>query len=288
MTPARLWKGLGRPLPPHSTRARRRLGCEGAKTTTEGPMRAVGRSNLLVGLLLVAWSALATPMAARGETTLVDLQLVLAVDVSASINDARFQLQKQGYAAAFLDPRVLEAIGTLPHRAIAVAMMQWTGPSLQADVVDWALIDNEASAARFAREIVAVPRALFRGGTSISGAIDHAVSLFERGGFRGERRVIDISGDGANNSGRASEAARDDAVRRGIIINGLPILTLEPDLDAFYGDNVIGGPGSFVIAVDNFDEFASAILRKLILEISAAPAVEPKSRIVLATPSPVR
>jgi hypothetical protein len=227
-------------------------------------------------------------MAARADAKLVDVQLVLAVDVSASINDSRFQLQKQGYAAALVNPRVLEAIRAGPHRAIAVAMMQWTGPSLQAVVADWALIDSEASATRCSSEIAAAPRQLFRGGTSISGAIDHAVSLFERSDFRGERRVIDISGDGANNSGRASGAARDDAVRGGIIINGLPILTLEPDLDDFYRNNVIGGPGSFVIAVDNFDEFASAILRKLVLEISAAPAVEPRSRIVLATPAPMR
>jgi hypothetical protein len=246
----------------------------------------LSRLRHLVGLFLAGLSVLATPAAARGEAVPVDLQLVLAVDVSASINDVRFQLQKRGYAAAFVDPRVLEAIRALPHRAIAVAMMQWTGPSLQADVVDWALIDNEISAARFSRQIAAVPRALFRGGTSISGAIDHAVNLFERSDFRGERRVIDISGDGANNSGRPSEAARDDAVRRGIIINGLPILTLEPDLDAFYGDNVIGGPGSFVIVVDNFDEFASAIVRKLILEISAAPAPGSGSRLAFGTHAP--
>jgi Protein of unknown function (DUF1194) len=254
----------------------------------EGPIHSLGRSRRLAGLVVALLTALAMPMAARGDATLVDLQLVLAVDASGSVNASRFELQKQGYAAAFANPRVLEAIRSGPHRSIAVAMMQWTGPSLQADVVDWALIDSDASAARFASAITAAPRQLIGGGTSISGAIDHAVSLFERGEFRGERRVIDISGDGANNSGRSSAAARDDAVRGDITINGLPILTLEPDLETSYRDDVIGGPGSFVIAVDNYDEFASAILRKLILEISAAPAADPGSRVALGTPTLAR
>lgn len=242
----------------------------------------LGRGPQQTWLALALASMLAMPSGAIGDTTQVDLQLVLAVDASGSVDASRFELQKQGYAAAFANPRVLEAIHSGPHRAIAVAMMQWTGPTLQAEAVEWTLIDDAASATRFSDAIMTGPRLLFRGGTSISGAIDHAVRLLEHSEFRGERLVIDISGDGANNSGRSSGAARDDAVGRDITINGLPILSLEPDLDTFYRDNVIGGPGSFVIAVDNYNEFAAAILRKLILEISTAPVMDRRVRMVLS------
>ena len=150
-------------------------------------------------------------------------------------------------------------------------MMQWTGPTLQFQVVPWTLIKDEAAIDAFAARIAAAPRELHGGGTSISGAIDYAVNLFRRSPFAGGRRVIDVSGDGANNRGRAAEAARDDAIKAGIIINGLPILELEPDLEEFYRRNVIGGPNAFVVPVERFEEFGDAILKKLILEI-AAPA----------------
>nr|WP_283949710.1 DUF1194 domain-containing protein [Limobrevibacterium gyesilva] len=198
----------------------------------------------------------------------VDLQLVLGVDASGSVNQARFELQKRGYVAAFRNPLVLQAIRSGPTQAIAVAMVQWTGPALHVLVVDWMAIRDERSAEAVAAAIEAAPRRLFGGGTSISGMIDYGVALFQRGGFAGERRVIDISGDGANNIGRPAEDARDDAVRRGVTINGLPILTIEPDLDIHYRDQVIGGPGAFVIAIDSYDRFADAILRKLITEIA--------------------
>ncbi len=121
----------------------------------------------------------------------------------------------------------------------------------------------------FADAIDDAPRQLFGGGTSISGAIDHAVRLFPKSGFMSERRVIDISGDGANNRGRTAAEARDDAVRAGIGINGLPILTLEPSLDQYYWDHVIGGPGAFVIVAETYDTFAEAVLKKLVIEVSA-------------------
>ena len=199
----------------------------------------------------------------------VDLQLVLAVDASGSVSQRRFELQKQGYAAAFRNPRVLKAISSLMTQSIAVTMLQWTGPRLQVHVVPWTQVKDEATANAFAAAIERVPRQLFGGGTSISGAIDYGATLFEQNSFRANRRVIDVSGDGSNNRGRPVTLARDEAVAAGIGINGLPILALEPDLDRYYYDSVIGGPGAFVVAARNYETFADAILKKLIIEIAA-------------------
>jgi len=235
---------------------------------------------------LAALGALGRSLALAAEPILVDVELVLAVDTSGSVSSDRFELQKEGYAEAFANANVLDAIRSGMRRAIAVTMTQWTGPAMQTQVVDWARIDDAASAARFSAAIAAAPRALFSGGTSISGAIDRAVDLFALSGFRGERRVIDVSGDGSNNRGRPAENARDDALRAGIAINGLPILTLEPELDEYYRTNVIGGPGAFVIAIDRYEDFADAILRKLIQEI-AGEQRELRHRMArLASPRP--
>jgi uncharacterized protein DUF1194 len=201
-------------------------------------------------------------------STHVDLQLVLAVDASGSVDQIRFELQKQGYAAAFRTRQVLNAIRSGPSQAISVTMVQWTGPALQIQVVPWTRIGDEESAAALADAIAAAPRRLFGGGTSISGAIDYAMTLWRTSPYQGTRRVIDVSGDGANNRGRPAELARDEAVREGVAINGLPILALEPDLDHYYEDNVIGGPGAFVVAAQSYDNFADAILKKLINEIA--------------------
>jgi uncharacterized protein DUF1194 len=201
--------------------------------------------------------------------TAVDLQLVLAVDASGSVDQRRFELQMQGYVAAFRDPRVLQAIQAGATQAIAVTMVQWTGPALQIQVLPWTVINDATTAHAFAVAIMATPRRLFSGGTSISGAIDYAVPLLLESPFKGTRRVIDISGDGSNNRGRPATSARDDAVRAGIIINGLPILALEPDLERYYLDNVIGGPGAFVIAAESYETFAEAIIKKLIREMAA-------------------
>ena len=200
--------------------------------------------------------------------TAVDLQLVLAVDASGSVDQRRFELQKQGYVAAFRDPRVLHAIQSGATQAIAVTMIQWTGPELQIQVLPWTLIKDATTAHAFAAAIAAMPRRLFSGGTSISGAIDYAVPLMLESPFKGTRRVIDISGDGSNNRGRPAASARGDAVRAGIVINGLPILALEPGLDHYFVDNVIGGPGAFVIAAESYETFADAILKKLIREMA--------------------
>ena len=217
-------------------------------------------------LMLVALAAiLCAP--ARAQTA-VDLQLVLAVDVSGSVNQTRFELQRDGYVAAFRNARVLETIRSGPHQGIAVTMVQWTGPALQVHVVPWMRVADAASAEAFAAAVKAAPRQLFGGGTSISGAIDYAVTLFRESRFHATRRVIDISGDGSNNRGRLVNLARDEAVAAEIGINGLPILALEPDLDGYYERNVIGGPGAFVIAAKDYEAFADAILKKLITEIA--------------------
>jgi hypothetical protein len=206
--------------------------------------------------------------------TPVAVQLVLSVDVSGSVSQDRFELQRQGYAAAFRDAQVLQAIQSTSTGSIAVAMVQWTGPSLHVVAVDWTLVSDAATAARLATAIEAAPRALFGGGTSISGAIDYARDMLARAPFQGERRVIDVSGDGSNNRGRPAEDARDDAVRVGVAINGLPILTIEPDLDEYYRRNVIGGPGAFVIAVRRYEDFAATVRKKLITEIAGIPSRE--------------
>lgn len=220
-------------------------------------------------LLAFAAAALRRANAAAAPVVVgIDLLLVLAVDASGSVDMDRFELQKHGYAGAFRSPEVQAAIASGPAQAIGVTMMQWTGPSLHIQVVPWTAVGDAASAAAFAGVIDATPRQLFRGGTSISGAIDQAMQLFKVAPFEAPRRVIDVSGDGANNSGRPSADARDDAVAAGVTINGLPILTVEPDLDAFYRSQVVGGPGAFVIAIDSYDQFADAIRRKLVSEIA--------------------
>jgi hypothetical protein len=226
------------------------------------------RGLFSICVLLLTLAAIAGP--GRAETP-VDVELVLAIDVSGSVSDDRFALQQRGYAAAFRDSRLLQAIRSGATRSIAVTMTQWTGPALQIQVLPWSMISDEASMLAFADAVEKTPRHLFGGGTSISGAIDHAMTLFSQGRFRGYRRVIDVSGDGANNRGRSPVDARDEAVAKGVSINGLPILVLEPFLDKYYWANVVGGPNAFVVAVESDAAFAAAVLKKLIIEVSAVP-----------------
>jgi len=239
-----------------------------AQTYCRPPLILRGARRLMVLLLL----GVGDPAIAQ---SVVDVQLVLAVDTSGSVNQARFDLQMRGYAAAFRDPRILQAIRGGKTQSIAITMVQWSDPSAQVQVVPWTRINDEASAGAVAALIDETPRRLSGGGTSISGAIDYAMKLFPEAPFQGLRRAIDISGDGSNNSGRPAARARDEAVAAGATINGLPILELEPNLDHYFRDNVIGGPGAFMIVADRFDNFADAILKKLIIEIVAkdgAPA----------------
>ena len=225
---------------------------------------AFGAFRYGVAALLFA-AGLGTPAAAQTE---VDLQLVLAVDASGSVSHQRFELQKQGYVAAFRHPRVLQAILSGPTQSIAVTMLQWTGPALQVITAKWTLINDSVSIGAFADALDRAPRQLFGGGTSISGAIDTGVALLNDSPFKAARRIIDVSGDGHNNRGRPVTRARDEAVAARIGINGLPILALDPTLDQYYEANVIGGPGAFVVAAKDYETFAEAILKKLITEIA--------------------
>jgi Protein of unknown function (DUF1194) len=241
-----------------------------------------------IGLVAILFVAFAFPTFASAQTgpasTAVDVTLVLAIDASGSVEDARFELQKRGFAAAFRDPRVLQAIRAGDHQSIAVLMLQWTGPPLQEVMVPWTLVKDESSAAVLAAIIEASPRRLMGGGTSISGAIDYSVKALAASPYRGTKRVIDISGDGSNNLGRPAEQARDEAVRAGIRINGLPILAVEPDLDQYFRQNVIGGPGAFSIPAKDYDQFAEAILRKLVAEISRSTTKTPTLAFVSKHP----
>lgn len=228
-------------------------------------------------LVLAIALALASPLspAARADTP-VDLELVLVVDVSGSVDPEEAKLQRDGYVQAFLNEKVQRAVRGGPFGRIAVTYVEWAGDLHQRIVVDWTLLSDAASVRGFALAVAEAP-ITSQQWTSISGAIDFAVPLFDGNGVEGMRRVIDVSGDGENNRGRPVEQARDAAVARGITINGLPILNDRPnpwggspsaDLDGYYRDHVIGGPGAFLVPALSFDAFADAILSKLLLEVS--------------------
>ena len=234
-------------------------------------------------------AAAGTANAAAGPEP-VDLELVLAVDVSSSISPEEMDLQFRGYAAAFRAADVARRIGAGPIGATACTLFVWSDPDHQHVLVPWTRIGGTADARAFAAAIDAAPRAtgLY---TSISGAIDFASGLFGRAGFEGTRRIVDISGDGADNAarpGRTLAQARDDALDRGIVLNGLAILDPGPPpsssgarptrqrapLDEYYRDAVIGGPGCFLVVAEGFEAFGPAVRRKLTREIAHAPRRE--------------
>jgi hypothetical protein len=233
---------------------------------TANPLCCRPLGAVLVGAMAVIAFELGLTTPARAVP--VDIELVLAVDCSRSIDDDEFALQIRGYASALVHPSVVKAIQSGQRRAIAVTYVQWAGPLLQAQVLPWTLISDRESAEEFSERMVATPRNFRGGGTSLSGIIDYARPIFAKNDFEGERLVVDISGDGINNSGRQPQSARDDAVAAGIVINGLPILTEVPWLDDYFREYVIGGPGAFVIVAASFDAFAAAIRNKLIREIA--------------------
>ncbi len=207
----------------------------------------------------------------------VDLELVLAVDSSASIDAHEFALQRHGYARALTHPDVLAAIARGPQRAIALTFVEWSSPEISAQIVPWTRITDAASAGAVAGRIVAAPRTVFGTGTALGGAIDLGMAMLARSPFRSVHRIIDISGDGPNNQGRWPAEARDDAVARGVTINGLAIEEFKLGLIEHFRDEVIGGPGAFVLAADGFDDFARAVVKKLLqeLKLAAAPGVGP-------------
>jgi hypothetical protein len=213
---------------------------------------------------------------ASAEDLPVDLELVLAVDISGSVDEVEAQLQREGYIAALRHPHVVEAIESGMFGRIAVAYVEWAGDHYQRTMLEWTLLEDFASASDFADALAETPL-MTAHWTSLSAVIDYAVPLFEGNGFKGFRRVIDVSGDGYNNRGRPVEWARDEAVAAGITINGLPIVNDRPnpwggrppvDLDLYYEERVIGGPGAFLIVAEDYTAFASAILSKLLLEIA--------------------
>lgn len=204
----------------------------------------------------------------------VELELVLAIDTSTSVDDREFELQTKGLAEAFLHPDVVNAIQLAGPRGIAISVTHWAGQNQQATVVDWQLVSDGQTAAGLAARIAAVPRTI-RGLTDIAGAIDHAVDGIEANAFAGERRVIDISGDGSSDAA-SSRAARDAANALGITINGLVIHQQDYslgelaniDLREHYARNVIGGPGAFMMTASDFEDFRVSIRRKLVREIT--------------------
>jgi hypothetical protein len=227
-----------------------------------------------LGLLVAVASGVvsaptASEFAARNAAPAVDLALVLAIDASGSIDDQIWRLQMQGYADAFRHP-VVEAAVRAGGRggAIAVTVTQWSGSEYQAQVVDWTVIDSHAAALALAARLARLGRLVPAGATSVSGAIDHAVALLAAAPVRARRQVIDVSGDGEGRDGRPASAARDDALARGIVINGLPIRHYEPWVESWYAANVVAGPGSFLVVADDFDSFAEAVRRKLAREIA--------------------
>ena len=225
----------------------------------------------------------AAPSAATADMP-VDLELVLAVDISRSIDEAEAQLQRQGYIAAFRDPEVIRAIEQGILGRIAVTYVEWAGAGHGEVVVGWTPVDGRESAHAFADALGRrMPASARR--TSIGSAIAIAAPLFGDNGFEGTRRTIDISGDGPNNDGPLVTVARDLAVAAGITINGLPILDDSggifswyniPDLDLYYRDCVIGGPAAFIVVAEDFQDFARAVRRKLLLEIAGLePVLQP-------------
>jgi len=234
--------------------------------------------RLVKGILaLVALALVSTQPVLAAEH--VDLLLVLSSDVSRSVDHPKFLLQREGYATAISDPLVMEAIKSGPHQRIAVCFVEWSGFGAQKLVIDWTMIDSPGAARKFGDQLLELPRA-FADRTSISGGIEFAATQLERAPFEGSRRTIDVSGDGTNNAGRDVKLARDETIAKGIVINGLVILSDRPvpwnaehtnppgGLEKYYQDNVIGGPGAFVLVAENFNSFGRAIIKKLIAEIA--------------------
>lgn len=238
---------------------------------------------LLSALIMLLASSLF--QAKAKDKTPVDLVLALAVDVSRSIDETEARLQREGYIQAFRDPAVIKAIGSGYLGRVAVGYFEWAGFGYAKIITGWTLIEDAESAHAFSETLQRNPPIPERR-TSISGAIDFALPWLDENEFTGTRRVIDISGDGPNNWGELVPVARDRAVRAGVTINGLPILDKGggiytryniPNLDLYYRDCVIGGPGAFLVVAADFKDFARAVRRKLILEIAGrAPPQVPR------------
>ena len=257
------------------------------------PRRPAFAAMLIVaaGFLAAAALQLDAAPASRGggaqQTVTVDVELVLGVDISYSMDVDELALQRDGYARALTSAEFLNALREGIHGKVAVTYFEWAGAGEQRVIVPWRVVDGPESAGSVASEILSAPiRRAAR--TSISGALLFGAALFETSGQRGIRRVIDISGDGANNSGPLVTLARDEVLSKGITINGLPVMLKRPSystmdielLDEYYEDCVIGGPGAFVVPVKDRDKFVEAIRTKLVLEIAT---LTPQTRVIRAS-----
>ncbi|WP_027231809.1 DUF1194 domain-containing protein [Phyllobacterium sp. UNC302MFCol5.2] len=212
----------------------------------------------------------------------VDVELVLAVDASRSMEPFEQKIQREGYIAAFRRKEVIDAIREGVNGRVAITYVEWAGSTVQRIIIPWTLVDSAEASQKLA-DALDQPIPSTQSRTSISGAIDFGSSLFDNNGFKGMRKVIDISGDGANNNGRPVADARNEAVAKGIVVNGLPLMTrgdfysdwAVADLDIYYSNCVIGGPGAFMIPVNSWDQFPEAVRRKLVLELAGkTPAVQ--------------
>ncbi len=249
----------------------------------------------MTGWIKAAFAAagLLTSLSGAQAREAVDVALVLAVDVSRSMSPRELTIQREGYAAALNHPDVVRAISQGAYGRIAVTMFEWAGDGAIGEVFDWTLVETGADADQLS-EIVRNSRPVGLRRTSISGAILHAVKRLEEAPVDGFRKVVDISGDGPNNQGQPVLLAREEALAKRIVINGLPLMTSDgpgsgfsiQDLDAYYGECVIGGPGSFLVPVTSWDQFPEAIRRKLILEIGGMPFME--QSVVPAQASPTQ
>nr|WP_245303866.1 DUF1194 domain-containing protein [Pseudorhodoplanes sinuspersici] len=245
---------------------------------------------LFAGLVFTAWHLDAAPARrdlSESRQTSVDIELILAVDISYSMDPDELALQREGYSRALTSAEFLNALKQGIHGKIAITYFEWAGVQDQKVVVPWRLIDGPESAGSVANEISQAPlRRAAR--TSISGALLFGMKLFESSGQRGIRRVIDISGDGANNSGPLVVVARDEVLSHGITINGLPVMLKRPSystmdieqLDEYYEDCVIGGPAAFVVPVKDREKFVEAIRTKLVLEIAS---LSPDAKVTKAS-----
>ncbi len=228
--------------------------------------RLTGRTilaRLFMGALCLVW-----PAAAMARD--VDIKLLLAVDVSRSVDATEYHLQMGGLADAFRHADVLHAIEIAPS-GIAVALMQWSGPGEQVLSLAWTVVRDRAAAFRFAEEIETISRLPTGGGTALADALDRAIAFISGSAIASKRTVIDISGDGGDNRGASPVAARTIAVLSGITVNGLAIVNEEPYLVGYYRENVVGGPGAFVLQARDYRDFARAIRLKLVREIAGSP-----------------
>jgi len=242
--------------------------------------------RFLVRTVLALVAAGLTLCGAARAAEQVDLLLVLASDVSRSVDTRKFQLQREGYAAALSNPRVIDAIKSGPHGRIAICFIEWSGATSQKLVIDWSIVSDLASARKIGDQMLELPRS-FADRTSISAGLEFSMQHLNNAPFEAPRRTIDVSGDGTNNSGRDISSVRDEILAKGVTINGLVILSETPlpwnpehtnppgGLDNYYRNNVTGGPGSFVMVAENHNSFGQAIVKKMIAEIAWVGSEKP-------------